>query len=199
MNKLNQRILLTALFAVTVNLAAAQSITDDYLTHKVIVNHTDHTVVTYVKPVKQLDIQSDKLYHWFSPGQISSTTGGYSGKLLNGDFQDFYTNKQLKESGIFNAGLKVGKWSSWTETGNLREEYTWGSGKRSGRYSKYNATGKLVETGKYRNDLLHGKQQSFMGDSTKVVLYKRGKVYERKKIQLPKFMQQLFSKKQTTK
>lgn len=175
--------------------AKGQDLVKDFLTHKVIVNLENRTIVAYVKPVKSVSLDSDKYYYWFSPNQISSTQGGFSGKLLNGDYQEFYTNKQLKESGYLNKGLKIGVWKSWKENGKLETDYTWDSGRMNGVYHKYDSVGKVQETGRYKNDLLHGKQKSYTIEGIIEQLYKNGIVIERKKIPMPKFLRDFFNKK----
>lgn len=195
MNKLNKRnSLLIVIFILTTNVVMGQYSTKNFLSHKVIVNHDKYTVVAYVKPANRIYVESDRLYYWFSTNLIKSTQGGYSGKLLNGPYQEFFLNKNLKELGTFWAGLKVGKWKSWDENGKLKEECYWDSGKRNGTYLKYDSTGRLAEKGKYRNDLLNGKQVTLIGDSTTVVYYKKGKVIRKPHI-LPKFIRNIFSKK----
>ncbi|WP_448105153.1 toxin-antitoxin system YwqK family antitoxin [Pedobacter panaciterrae] len=197
MSKLNKRIsFLVMIFILVADMAMGQYSSKDFLTHKIIVNHDNYTVVAYVKPTHKIYVESDRLYYWFSTNLIKSTQGGYSGKLLNGRYQEFFLNKSLKEWGAFSAGLKTGKWKSWDEAGKLKEEYYWDSGKRNGTYSKYDLLGRLAEKGKYRNDLLNGKQTVMLGDSTKVAYFKKGKPVAKPHI-LPKFIRNIFSKKTT--
>lgn len=195
MSKLNKRIsFLVTIFILVADLAMGQYSSDNLLTHKIIVNHENYTIVAYVKPTHKIYVESDRLYYWFSTNQIKSTQGGYSGKLLNGRYQEFFLNKNLKEWGAFSAGLKTGKWKSWDETGKLKEEYYWDSGRKNGVYSKYDSVGKLVEKGKYRNNLLNGKQTVMTGDSTKINYFKKGKPTHKPHF-VPKFIRNIFSKK----
>ncbi len=197
MSKLNKRIsFLIMAFILVANLAMGQYSTKDFLTHKVIVNHNDYTIVAYVKPTNKIYVESDRLYYWFSTNLIKSTQGGYSGKLLNGRYQEFFLNKNLKELGAFRAGLKTGKWKSWDDAGKLKEEYYWDSGKRNGTYAKYDSLGRQREKGKYRNDLLNGKQTVMIGDSTKITYFKKGKPTAEPHF-FPKFIRNIFSKKAT--
>lgn len=196
MNKLIKRISLAAILLLTANVTYAQrSVIDKYMTHKVVINEVSHDVVAYVKPVEGVVPQSDRTYYWFSANKINSTQGGYSGRLLNGSFQDFYPNKNLKESGLFRGGLKSGKWKSWTESGRLNGEYTWSAGKKNGPYIKYDSLGNVSEKGKYRNDLLNGKQRTFAAGQEQVVLYKKGKITTRRKLKMPAFISNIFKKK----
>lgn len=189
---------LAVVFAGSVHAAKGQKYVKDFLTHKVIVNQVDRTIVAYVKPVKQITLDTDKRYYWFSTNQINSTQGGFSGKLLNGSYQEFYASKQLKESGYVDKGLKTGLWKNWDTTGKLKDDYTWNFGKMNGVYHKYDSTGKVLEAGKYKNDLLNGKQKHYQGDTVKEVLYKKGKVRERKQLRMPAFINRIFHKKSKT-
>ena len=188
---------LTALLAVSIAISTqAQGVIDAYLTHRVTLNQADQDIVTYVKPVRLKHLQAAQQYHWFAKGQISSTQGGYSGKLLNGPNQAFYANKSLKESGHFAAGLKVGSWKSWTDSGLLREDYTWSAGKKAGSYVLYDSLGKVAEKGTYRRDLLHGKQYQCIAEVRTVRYYKNGKMTEPKKLRMPAFLKKIFKKKE---
>lgn len=182
-------------FVGSVYAAKGQNFVKDFLTHKVVVNQENRSIVAFVKPVKRISLDTDKHYYWFSPNQISRTQGGFSGKLLNGNYQEFYANKQQKESGYINKGLKDGVWKAWDEKGNLKADYTWASGRMNGVYHKYDSVGKVQETGMYKNDLLHGKQKSYTAGGIKELLYKNGKVKERKKVKMPKFVRKIFTKK----
>lgn len=196
MIKLNINIFyLLVAFVGFVNAAKGQKYTKDLLTHKVIVNQVDRSVVAYVKPVKSISLDNDKRYYWFSTNQINSTQGGFSGKLLNGDYKEFYMNKQLRESGYLNKGLKVGIWKNWDEEGNLKDDYNWTSGEKNGIYHKYDSVGKMQESGRYKNDLLHGKQKIYDTVGVSEQLYKKGKITERKKIPTSKFLRKIFNKK----
>jgi len=147
--------------------ADAQTAIKDLITHKVIVNYTDHTIVAYVKPSPNVRAFSNLQYYWFSGQSIQSSQGGYSGKLLNGYYEDFYANKNLKEAGWFSKGLKQGPWKSWDEKGLLKEECNWSAGQKNGIYRKYNNQGKLSQTGHYKNDSLKITAVKIM-DSSKV-------------------------------
>lgn len=181
-------------FACSVPMAKGQRNVKDFLTHKVVVNQVDRSIIAYVKPVKQISMDTDKRYYWFSTNQINSTQGGYSGKLLNGSYQEFYMNKQLKETGYLEKGLKSGIWKSWDEAGKLKDDYTWKSGSRNGIYHKFDSTGKVMETGVYKNNLLNGKQKTYTAAGVKELLYKKGQITERKKLRMPKFMRKIFHK-----
>jgi effector-binding domain-containing protein len=170
------------------------SYVESMLTHKVTVHYPGHTVTAHVEPVEKISVSSNRLYYWFSGNQVNITEGGYSGKPLNGSYEDLYDNKNLKESGNFEDGLKTGLWKSWTEEGLLINEFTFRKGAKNGPYVKYDVKGKVMEKGTYQDDLLNGRQEIITADSTKVVHYKQGKVRPQKSI-LPKFIYKVFPKK----
>lgn len=189
-----QFLLLCLLGSGSIGSISAQSYLDEYLSYSVTAHYPDHTVVTYVKPADKVHLSDKNLYYWFSAGQVNVTRGGYSGKLLNGKYQDFYMDKSLRESGKFDRGLKTGEWRNWTNTGQLAATYSFKQGKKQGHYVKYDSTGRALEKGTYRDDLLDGRLESLAGDSTVVTWYKAGKVYQRKS-RVPKFIYKLLPKK----
>jgi hypothetical protein len=168
----------------------AQSYQDILARQKVIINYDDHTVVTYTKSVEKVLPKNDSYYHWLSGSSINVTQGGFSGKLLNGSFESFFLNKNLKESGQFVNGLKVGKWKSWDDKGVLTDKYVWKGGKKNGHYQKFNSDGKQIEYGSFRNNLLDGKR-TVVVDSLQISYYKQGKLVNRRHL-IPKFINKLF-------
>src|SRR5690606_26787594 len=110
----------------------------------------DHTITFHTKPARnEVSPNPLRIYYWYSTNQIRSTQGGYSGKLLNGPYNDFYINKNLREQGTFKNGLKNGRWNSWTEDGTLKESISWRSGEMTGKFYRYNGEGKIKEAGNY--------------------------------------------------
>ena len=156
---------------------------------KVVINLDDHTIVTYTRPRGRISTHNDCSYYWLSGQSIHVTQGGFSGKLLNGSYESFYLNKNLKESGNFLDGVKIGEWKNWTDQGVLTDQYIWKAGKKNGKYRKFSPEGKEIEYGCYQNDLLHGKQV-IVGDSLHVIHYKHGKVIQRRQF-LPGFMNKI--------
>jgi len=138
-----------------------QSYQDVLENRKITVNHPDHTIVAYLKPVISVSTESERTYTWFSGNQIRTTQGGYSGRLLNGLYEDFYLDKNLKERGYFDKGLKQGLWKSWNAEGVLREEMTWDKGQKNGNYAKYSQAGVMQEKGVYKNGLRNGDYEKY--------------------------------------
>jgi len=172
----------------------AQSYVEKMLSYKVTVHYTDHMVNAHVRPTETVVALSDRQYYWFSGSVINSTQGGYSGKLLNGEYEDLYDNKNLKSSGAFERGLKTGVWKSWTVDGILKDQFSYHAGQKNGPYLRYDSLGKVKEKGNYHNDLLNGKVETVSGDITVVVYYQKGKVRPHRS-RMPKFIDKIFQKK----
>ena len=125
-------------------------------------------------------LETGKLYYWTSSNAIHTTQGGFSGKLLNGNYAEYYLNKNLKVQGQFRGGLKDGVWKNWTENGTLTEIYRWDRGERCGKFEMFGDDGKLKQTGYYKNDLLHGEFKTYTSNGkAESVYYRYGKVTEK--------------------
>jgi antitoxin component YwqK of YwqJK toxin-antitoxin module len=156
--------------------ANAQKLPDMGL-YKIYVSETDRDIRAEINPVESgPNVQTDRSYYWYSSGKIKITQGGYSGKLLNGQYNEFYLNKNLKEQGEFKKGLKSGLWKSWTENGKLVQAINWKNGVKNGGFESYDEKGDLKQKGNYANDVLDGRQITYYRrDSVQVVNYKDGK------------------------
>jgi len=75
-----------------------------------------------------LQAKSGLFYYWYEANEIHMTQGGYSGKLLNGVYTEYYKNKNLKTQGGFKNGLKDGHWKSWNTDGVLLSDTDWKHG-----------------------------------------------------------------------
>lgn len=101
-----------------------------------------------------------KQYAWYGKGQISYTQGDYSGRLLHGPYESFYaTNKQLKEKGRYEFGLKDGKWMLWAADGQLLETQQWYRGLKNGKTVLYDSLGNAKQKLKYRNGVVVEKKK----------------------------------------
>ena len=142
--------LLLVLYLIT-GTALAQQLPDDGF-DKIRIAGPDKTIQAELKPVSSdPEMETDRLYYWCSGNSIHATQGGYSGRLLNGKYAEYYPNKNLKELGAFKKGLKNGIWKSWSENGTLTQWYTWKKGIMSGRFVLLDEAGKIKQTGRCRN------------------------------------------------
>jgi antitoxin component YwqK of YwqJK toxin-antitoxin module len=99
------------------------------MTIKVRIVETGKTVVAEVNQVASLpSTKSNLFYYWYSANSIHSTQGGFSGKLLDGEYDEYYPDKGLKEQGLFKKGLKSGTWKDWNADGTLKAEANWKNG-----------------------------------------------------------------------
>lgn len=114
-------------------------------------------------------------YHWYGSNKINVTQGGMGGKLLQGEYREFYLNKNLKVKGSFNKGLKEGQWNQWTENGMLLSQTHFSKGLLQGLFKRYGQDGLLIEKGKYRKGKKQGKWMSYSsGDSISMIRYQYG-------------------------
>jgi hypothetical protein len=96
---------------------------------KVRINEADKTIVAEIDVSGSAPTVKPRLfYYWYSAGSVHSTQGGFSGTLLNGQYTEYYLNKNLKQQGTFKKGLKNGTWKSWNEDGTLSQTATWKKG-----------------------------------------------------------------------
>jgi hypothetical protein len=187
--------------------ADAQSIKSyfnvDHYIHTV--NYDHYKAVFYVQrpEIGISNMKSDRSYAWFSGNQIRYTQGGYSGKLLDGVYNEFYDTKGLKTQGLYQMGLKTGNWKSWGEDGKLDSIIHYASGNANGRFEKYDQDGLLLERGKYRDGLLNGKlEKRVSADSIQVIRYSKGKVmaYQPSKaVKITRWLKSIFKKDKKTK
>ena len=90
---------------------------------------SDKIIQADLKPVESSpNIKSDRRYYWYSANAIHSTQGGFSGRLLNGLYAEYYLDKNLKEQGTFKKGLKDGLWKKWNDDGTLSNKSIWKNG-----------------------------------------------------------------------
>ncbi|MBB6126357.1 toxin-antitoxin system YwqK family antitoxin [Mucilaginibacter lappiensis] len=169
--------LFTLLLTFSPGLLLAQKI-PDYGLHQIRINDTDKTIRAEILPVTSMaNVHPELTYYWYGAGAIHQLQGGFSGHLLNGSYEEYYINKNLKTQGTFEKGLKNGLWKEWDESGKLTRQLTWENGSWSGPFSLYNVHGQLVQSGRYARNQLDGPISFNAGtDSAKIVRYNKGKV-----------------------
>jgi antitoxin component YwqK of YwqJK toxin-antitoxin module len=96
---------------------------------KVRIIEPDKVIVAEIKqPNSKTKVKKDLFYAWYGANTIHFTQAGYSGKLLNGQYTEYYLNKNLKEQGGYKNGLKTGNWKNWNEDGTLNHQSSWKNG-----------------------------------------------------------------------
>lgn len=117
---------------IIINLGGCRSRAFDYtkLTDKVRSTTSEANISAELSAKSQNKFKSDRFYSWFDKGRIGVTQGNYSGKLINGNYTEWYLeSKQLKAKGMYKTGLKTGKWMFWDEEGKLKEVQNWRMGR----------------------------------------------------------------------
>ncbi len=154
------------------------------------VNHDDYTVKTQMlSHNKDIKINNERTYMWYSSQKIMETKGGFEGKLIHGQYTSFYLNNQLREQGTVNYGLKDKEWKYWYPDGQLREIITWKNGVKNGTYCLYNDYGQLMAKSTFKNDKLNGKFYTYApnGIVTDKKRYKDGnEIFQKEKTEKPK-------------
>ena len=149
----------------------------DYGFNKVRIVTNDKVIQAETIPVStNPDLDNYKTYYWSSSNAIHATQGGFSGKLLNGEYTEYYNNKNIREQGHFNKGLKTGIWKSWNESGTMLQLYTWKDGVLSGEFELFQENGRPRQSGTYKNNLLKGSITNYLpSGEIQIVKYKSGK------------------------
>jgi hypothetical protein len=168
-------VLITFWFLIATDCFAQQM--PDIDLYKVRLTEADRTLVFEVKPTKDQDTQTDRTYHWYGSRLIHTTQGGYSGKLLNGAYSEFYISKGLRKKGSFKNGLKTGNWEEWTEAGTLLSSTEWKKGIEHGTFMIFDDKGAKTKEGKYREGRLNGPVMVYHGQASPEVLnYNDGQI-----------------------
>ena len=167
--------LLLLFFVFSVYKASAQL--PDYGLYNIHISDSVKSIRTQVVPVSGIvTAYPSLLYYWYGSNLIHEQQGGFSGKLLNGTYEEYDKNHHLTIQGGFKNGLKNGIWKIWNGSGFLTSVVTWDEGVKAGKFAYYNLTGKETEAGIYANDQLNGKIIYHTGtDSVKTIIYKAGK------------------------
>jgi TonB family protein len=117
----------------------------------------------------------DGPYHAFYPKRLKAQQGYYADNLMYGIWQTWYTNGQLKDSGMVNNNQMTGEWKTWYPNGQLMilEHYKERpdslktravfaqfnniyTGYRDGEIRTWYPDGKLESSGTFANDQMQG-------------------------------------------
>jgi len=145
--------------------------------HRVFLTRGDTSYEFYALiPEKKIVVQQEKMYFWYKPDTILTTKGGYSGRLLDGSYKEYFPNKNLKVKGQFSKGLKEGEWVSWYSNGQMQKVEHWKKGTREGKIISYNYQGMKVGEEFYKHDIQKGMQLQFnaVKQSFDTVYFKNG-------------------------
>lgn len=124
------------------------------LTNRVVVKHNTGSSSFGLSTKTNIKSKSDKVsYYWYKSREIQTSKGGYSGKLLHGEYISHDVNNGLKEKGFIKHGLKQGKWIMWHENGEIAKKTVWAKGKLTGTSFEYDEGGKLFKRTQYKNGI----------------------------------------------
>ena len=117
---------------------------------------------------------SDKTYTWYESNQLHRTMGGYSGKLLNGQFTQYFPTKNLSTQGLYVKGLKQGVWREWYINGHLKSESQWMANIEEGPFVRYDQQGNWTQRGHLKDGKLHGRIENSLQDSISYQYFDQG-------------------------
>ncbi len=123
--------------------------------------HTDSTkiVANILAEKKEIKPNLDDYYYTVINRKVYKTRGGYTGKLLHGEYMEQYITGELLTKGTFFLGRKDGVWKVWFPNGELKEVITWKKGGKDGEFREYNNIGELLEKGKFHNGSMNVKKK----------------------------------------
>jgi MORN repeat variant len=181
-------LLLSGLFAWPLFVSAQENVlnhrafNDLKLTNGITKSYGDSTCVFHVAVLDdQPEPDLSKRYFWFHQGEMRSTQGQFTGKLLHGPYERFDRNGILLEKGNFDNGLRHGQWLLWYSNGNILSHYTWAEGQRTGDFELYDPQGRKTIAGSYKEGKLNGKVYYYTnGVEERTEKYRQGKLVKQR-------------------
>jgi hypothetical protein len=129
---------------------------------RITINAPDSLVRTWgVQPKTNKKAEPAFTYYWYGNNQVHRTDGGFSGKLLHGQYESTYPNGQLKINGTFRYGIKNGEWVQWYPDGRIKERMIFADGSLHGNYTQYTYNPEKVTIRKFKhgNELTKDKKE----------------------------------------
>lgn len=111
-------------------------------------------------------------------GDVQVSDAYEADKMPDGNYTNYYTNKQLKVSGMVDAGVRVGQWVSYHANGNKQSENEYKVGVLHGKTVTYYENGQIMYIGYYKGGNYEGDWLYYNKDGIhlKTIVYKGGKV-----------------------
>jgi hypothetical protein len=117
----------------------------------------------------------DRRYWWYGSGEVKSSQGGYSGRLLDGPYLLRTHEGDLLEEGQLTAGKRNGQWRGWYPGGALRGVRHYRAGQLHGPFEEYYPDGSLRREGRYRRGRLRGRVRVYESNGQRSLLrYREG-------------------------
>jgi hypothetical protein len=160
------------------------------VTHSLTKAYKDSVIKFHVKLLDDaISLDEAKRYYWFNEGDIKSTMGNFTGKLLHGKYEKFDRSGNLIQKGSFRYGLKDGVWNGWSKEGSMMSSVVWYKGFREGDFKEYYESGQISKQGSFKKNKLHGTLLTFDRNGMQVasVSYDKGvikKSREPKKVKI---------------
>jgi hypothetical protein len=186
---MNQRIILSLFLIISAASISAQTnslkqpmFKDLKVTNSITKSYRDSTCVFHVAVIDE-NFRTDisKRYFWYHQGELRTTQGNFTGKLLHGTYEKFDRDGRLLEKGNFDNGLKSGQWVSWYSTGNIMRHYNWSSGQRTGKFQMYDPLGNRSVSGQFKHGQLDGNVYYYSnGAELRKEKYRGGKLVKAK-------------------
>ena len=144
-------------------------------TREFILDYDDSTIVANIlAQTPKVKIDNNLTYYWFENNKVKSNKGGFSGRLLHGEYKVLDKNKNLIKQGHFTNGVVDGTWKTWNRQGMLREVQNWKEGVKHGQWIVYNNEGKIIKSTEYKNGKLHGEMMYYENGQQVKKNYKNG-------------------------
>lgn len=113
-------------------------------------------------------VREKYMYTWYKYNTIHHTFGGYDGRVLDGEYAEFYKNGNLLAKGDFRDGVKIGKWRRWHPNGQIKEIANYKRGLKNGKAKIFYSTGVIQSKLSYKNGLGNGKSKVFASNGSLV-------------------------------
>ncbi len=131
---------------------------------------------------EKVKIKDNIMYFWYKGGNIHHTRGAVSGKVLHGDYIEYFGDDNLRAKGCFVLGIRVGNWKTWHHNGEIASITQYKKGVEDGTFVEFDSTGTITRKGDFKKGELDGKVFIYKDEKVaEVQKYKDGKLKKEKK------------------
>jgi hypothetical protein len=137
------------------NKISAQSVDWQQQVRDIMISYKDSIVKAQILLIPEnIKTSNNLMYYWYGHYAINTNMGGFSGDLLNGEYQVYNTARKLITQGFFAHGLKNGTWKYWNSKGVLKQTMEYSAGLLNGELIVYDARGIQLESRKYKEGVI---------------------------------------------
>lgn len=152
-------------------------LSEDAYSRDFFIKQKDHTLI----------VNKNRDYHWYKANSVLQTQGGQGGKLLHGQYKEYFLNHNLKCRGRLRNGQRIGRWKEWWPNGTVKFSYRYSRGRQSGKMKAYSEFGYLTEKSKFKKGMKSGITLSYDDNKlTSKTKYKRNVPIDTIDIQKPR-------------